>query len=59
MCAQPIEYLIPKVSLPGGGGQDIETRPAMVCRGCLEEMLGHAPEEQPLFGRLMGPSQGE
>ncbi len=59
VCAQPIEYLIPKATRPGGGGQDIEIRPATVCRGCLEEMLGHAPEEQPLFRRLVGPSRGE
>lgn len=27
----------------------MERRPAMFCREHLEEMLGHAPEEQPVF----------
>ena len=55
LCGRPVEYLIPSGARPGGGGQDIEQRPTMVCRAHLEEMLGHPPEEQPLFRRLSGP----
>ena len=51
----PVAYLIPDATRAGGGGQDVEQRPAMVCREHLEEMLGHAPEEQPIFWRLRGP----
>ena len=39
--------------------QDVERRPAMFCREHLEEMLGHAPEEQPVFRRVTGPARGE
>ena len=52
----PAEYLIPAATRAGGGGRDVEQRPAMVCREHLEEMLGHAPEEQPLFRRIEGPA---
>jgi hypothetical protein len=53
---EPATYLIPDATRPGGGGgRDVEHRPAMVCREHLEEMLGHPPEEQPIFRRLQGP----
>ncbi len=47
-CERPIAYLVPDATPPGGDGQDEEQRPAIVCREHLEEMLGHAPEEQPI-----------
>jgi hypothetical protein len=53
---EPATYLIPDATRPGGG-QDVEQRPAMVCREHLEEMLGHPPEEQPIIRRLQGPDQ--
>jgi len=56
-CEGRAEYLIPDATRPGGGGQDIEQRPAMVCREHAEEMLGNAPEEQPIFRRLEGPGE--
>ncbi len=52
---EPAAYLIPNATRAGGGGQDVEQRPALVCREHLEEMLGHAPEDQPIFRRLQGP----
>jgi len=54
-CEEPVAYLVPNATRSGGGGQDVEQRPAMVCREHLEEMLGRAPEEQPIFRRLRGP----
>jgi hypothetical protein len=56
-CERTIEYRIPDATRPGGGGQDIEQLPAMVCREHLEEMLGHAPDEQPLFRRFEWPGE--
>src|SRR4028118_894193 len=29
---EPATYLIPDATRPGGGGRDVEQRPAMVCR---------------------------
>ena len=49
LCGRPAVYLVPDAMRAGGGGQDVERRPAMYCRGHLEEMLGHAPEEQSGF----------
>ena len=49
LCGRPAVYLVPGATRAGGGGQDVERRPAMYCRGHLGEMLGHAPEEQPGF----------
>jgi hypothetical protein len=54
---EPAAFLIPDATRAGGGGQDVEQRPAMVCREHLEEMLGHTPEEQPIFRRLEGPNR--
>lgn len=51
---EPATYLIPDATRPGTDGQDVEQRPAMVCREHLEEMLGYPPEEQPIFRRLRG-----
>ena len=56
-CETLAAYLIPDATRPGGGGQDIEQRPAIVCREHAQEMLGHAPEEQPVFRRLEGPGE--
>lgn len=56
-CEYPAEYLIPDATRAGGGGKDIEQRPAMVCREHAEEMLGYAPDEQPVFRRLEGPEE--
>ena len=53
----PAAYLVPDATRPGGGGQDVERRPAMFCREHLEEMLGHPPEEQPVFRRVEGPGE--
>ncbi len=47
-CERPIEYLVPDATRPGADGQDVEQSPTIVCREHLEEMLGHAPEEQPI-----------
>ena len=55
LCGQQAVYLVPDATRPGGGGQDVERRPAMFCREHLQEMLGHAPEDQPVFRRLEGP----
>jgi hypothetical protein len=57
ICGEPAEYLVPNATRSGGGGQDIEQRPAMFCREHLEELLGHPPEEQPIFRRLRGPDE--
>ncbi len=59
LCGRPAVYLVPDATRPGGGGQDVERRPAMFCREHLEEMLGHAPEEQPVFRRVVGPERDE
>ena len=58
LCGSPAAYLVPDATRAGGGGQDVERRPAMFCRAHLGEMLGHAPEEQPVFRRLEGPGVG-
>ena len=58
LCGRPAVYLVPDATRAGGGGQDVERRPAMFCREHLEEMLGHAAEEQPIFRRLEGPGSG-
>jgi hypothetical protein len=55
ICGDPVAYLVPDATPAGGGGQDIERRPAIFCREHLEEMLGHPPEEQPIFKRLEEP----
>ena len=47
-CERPIKYLVPDATRPGADGQDVEQRPAIVCREHLEEMLGHVPEDQPI-----------
>ncbi len=49
LCGDPAVYLVPDATRSGGSGQDVERRPAMYCRGHLEGMLGHAPEEQSGF----------
>ena len=54
LCGRPAVYLVPDATRAGEGGQDVERRPAMFCREHLEEMLGYAPEEQPIFRRLRG-----
>ena len=46
-CERPIAYLIPDATRSGRDWQEVEQRPAIVCREHLEEMLGHAPEDQP------------
>ena len=56
-CGKRAGYLVPDATRAGGGGQDVELRPAMFCREHLEEMLGHAPAEQPIFRRLEGPGE--
>jgi hypothetical protein len=56
-CERPIAYLIPDATRPGRDGQEVEQRPAIVCQEHLEEMLGHALEEQPICRRLEGPGQ--
>jgi hypothetical protein len=58
-CGEDAEYLVPDSARPGGGGQDVEMRPAWFCREHLEEMLGHPPAEQPIFRRIVGPEQQE
>ena len=55
LCGQPVAYLVPDATRPGGGGQDAERRPAMFCGEHLEEMLGHPPEEQPMSRHLRDP----
>jgi len=57
LCEEPLAYLIPDAARPGGGGQDVEQRPAMVCRTHAEEMLGYPPEDQPIFRRIQGPEE--
>ena len=47
-CERPIKYLVPDATRAGKDGQDVEQRPAIVCREHLEEMLGHTPEDQPI-----------
>jgi hypothetical protein len=49
LCGRPAVYLVPDATRAGGGGQDVGRRPAMYCRGHLQGMLGHAPEERPGF----------
>ena len=49
LCGRPAAYLVPDATRAGGDGREVERRPAMYCRGHLEEMLGHAPEERPGF----------
>jgi len=56
-CEGHAEYLIPDATRAGGGGRDIEQRPAVVCREHATEMLGHAPQEQPIFRRHQGPEE--
>ncbi len=57
LCGRPAVYLVPDATRPGGGGQDVERRPAMFCREHLEEMLGHPPEEPSVFRRVEGPGE--
>jgi hypothetical protein len=59
ICGKPAEYLVPDAVRPGGGGQDLEQRPAWFCREHLEELLGRPPEEQPHFRRLRGAGEDE
>ena len=47
-CERLIAYLIPDATRSVRDWQEVEQRPAIVCREHLEEMLGHAPEEQPI-----------
>jgi hypothetical protein len=54
-CAQPAEYLMPDATRPGGGGSDIEIRPAWFCRKHLSILIGRDPGEQPYFRRVEGP----
>jgi hypothetical protein len=53
-CLKPAEYLIADGTRVSGGG-DIEAAPQWACREHLEEILGHAPDEQPIFGRIVRP----
>lgn len=57
LCGEPAEYLMPDATRPGGGGSDIEIRPAWFCRTHLSEILGRDPGEQPLFRRIEGPEE--
>lgn len=59
LCANPAAYLVPDATRAGEGGQDVERRPAMFCQDHLEEMLGHPPEDQPVFRRVAGPDGGK
>jgi hypothetical protein len=54
-CEQPAEYLMPDATRPGGGGSDIEIRPAWFCRKHLSILIGRDPGEQPYFRRVEGP----
>jgi hypothetical protein len=47
-CERPIRAGGVGDEIFGRDGQEAEQRPAIVCREHLEEMLGHAPEEQPI-----------
>ncbi len=57
LCGEPVEYLVPDATRPGGGGRGIEHRPAMFCREHLEEMLGHPPAKQSIFRRIVGSEE--
>ncbi len=56
-CKERAEYMMPDATRGGGGGKDIEIRPAWFCRIHLSELLGRAPGEQPLFRRIEGPEE--
>jgi hypothetical protein len=56
-CGEPAEYMMPDATRPGGGGSDIEIRPAWFCRAHLSELLGRDPGEQPVFRRIEGPEE--
>ncbi len=56
-CEEPAEYMMPDATRPGGGGSDIEIRPAWFCRTHLSELLGRDPGEQPLFRRIREPEE--
>ena len=53
-CFRTAEYLIADGTRVSAGG-DIEAAPQWVCREHLEEILGHAPVEQPIFHRIVRP----
>ena len=56
-CGAPAEYMMPDATRTGGGGSDIEIRPAWFCRTHLSELLGRDPGEQPHFRRIIGPEE--
>jgi len=56
-CGAPAEYMVADATRPGGGGSEIEIRPAWFCRTHLSELLGRDPGEQPLFRRIEGPEK--
>ncbi len=56
-CEAPAEYLMPDATRPGGGGSDIEIRPAWFCRKHLSTLLGRDPGEQPVIRRIEGPEE--
>jgi hypothetical protein len=56
-CEAPAEYLMPDATRPGGGGSDIEIRPAWFCRKHLSTLLGRDPGEQPYLRRVEGPEK--
>jgi uncharacterized protein (DUF779 family) len=53
-CFKTAEYLIADGTRVSAGG-DIEAAPQWICREHLEEILGHAPIQQPIFHRIERP----
>jgi hypothetical protein len=47
-CERPIAYLVPDATRLAQTGRRWSNALAIVCREHLEEMLGHAPEGQPI-----------
>ncbi len=56
-CGEPAEYLMPDATRLGGGGSEIEIRPAWFCRTHISELLGRDPGEQPFCRRIEGPEE--
>ncbi len=52
-CGKPAEYLVPDGTRVSCGG-DIESAPQWFCKKHLEQELGSAVQEQPLFRRIRG-----
>jgi hypothetical protein len=57
LCGERAEYLMPDATRSGGGGKDIEIRPAWFCRAHLSELWGRDPGEQPRFRRIEPPEE--